>query len=135
MHKLCQILPVPRNGYPFLGEPTDGPHRLADMTLLFKWGTSSQILSPLQTHILLSPGLVTFVTKQPSIRCNRMDNIHWVHPKCAHITQRQYTPDWRCNIHTHTLNSQYQTSLTQQKDKTLSYFNSTQTALEPKSSN
>ena len=39
--------------------------------------------------------------KQTSIRCN---NTHWVHLKCTHIQQRQYKPDWRCTIHTHTQN-------------------------------
>ena len=51
-------------------------------------------------------GFVTSVTnnKQTSIRCNHTHNTHWVHLKCTQIKQRQYKPDWRCTIHTHTQN-------------------------------
>ena len=69
-------------------------------------GTSSQILARrhTQTNTLQSFGFVTSVInkKQTSIRCNHTHNTHWVHPKCTHIKQRQYKPDWRCTIHTPT---------------------------------
>ena len=37
------------------------------------------------------------VTKQISIRCNRIE--HWVHLRCAGICQAQYTDTWTCHLH------------------------------------
>ena len=69
-----------------------------------KSGRRSVKFWPVDTHkpySLQAFGFVTFVTN----KINKPQSdvaTHWIHLKLSQIKQRQYKPDWRCTIYTHT---------------------------------
>ena len=93
----------------FLGKPTVVPFSLAG-SATHKSGGRRVKSWPDATHKqTLTPVVLTcdlchkqLNKHQTSIRCYHTHNTHWVHLKCTQINQRQYKPDWRCTVHTHT---------------------------------
>ena len=95
--------------FPFFGQA--GRHSLPHGWLCSsqKRGTSSQILVRRHTQIKHTTAIwicnlchKQIKKQQTSIRYNHTHNTRWVDLKCTQIKQRQYKPDWRCTIHTHT---------------------------------